>query len=396
VHRRPATATPRATAGPKAAGWYSSPAPIGGTDVAGSEALSLPHAATATEHAASETGPSRLRNPRRRRPSTLGKGPVRRWLALSAIALLCLAGSASGRSSHYVLYVTLQATTGSASVSGGPTGEDCYIKGQPASSQCVSCPPDCTVAVAQGARITLTVSLGADTIFDGWAGDCSGTALTCPVTIDGPRSIYVYFHDKSAPPPAGAPIPPVPPPPPTVKLAVQKGGNGSGYVGGNGGVDCGPVCDVTPILGSDVQILAVPDKGSVFNGWKGDCTGLTNPCNLVLGADRTVTAFFAKIDKLPPTVWALASSGRRGQVANLRYEVQDDTGRAKVSVTVTNGGRAVTTLKGGLAWVVAGKVYTLPWKVPGTLQPGSLRFCVQARDPSQHTSKPSCGLLRIT
>jgi hypothetical protein len=40
---------------------------------------------------------------------------------------------------------------------------------------------------------------------------------------------------------------------------VTKSGTGSGYVGGGGGVDCGPTCSATFGGNAQVTLVAVPD-----------------------------------------------------------------------------------------------------------------------------------------
>ena len=44
--------------------------------------------------------------------------------------------------------------------------------------------------------------------------------------------------------------------------------------------------------GEVVQLTAVPAAGWAFSGWSGDLTGATNPQNLTMDADKTVTATF--------------------------------------------------------------------------------------------------------
>ncbi|MDR4468712.1 MAG: JDVT-CTERM domain-containing protein [Nitrospira sp.] len=55
------------------------------------------------------------------------------------------------------------------------------------------------------------------------------------------------------------------------------------------GIDCGTTCDGKFLQGSTVNLTAVPDPGSVFAGWSGDCAG-TNSCSLTQNA--TVSATF--------------------------------------------------------------------------------------------------------
>jgi hypothetical protein len=54
----------------------------------------------------------------------------------------------------------------------------------------VSCPTGktCTVAVANGATVTLRATAGADSVFRGWSDACTGTG-DCTVTMTGNRSV---------------------------------------------------------------------------------------------------------------------------------------------------------------------------------------------------------------
>jgi uncharacterized repeat protein (TIGR02543 family) len=297
--------------------------------------------------------------------------------------LLCLASSASAHSLHYVLFVTRQGD-GSFSVSGPGTQPD---------DVSVSCPDACTGSFSTGEHVTLTITIGSDTVFDGWGGDCSGTQPTCVVTMDGPHSVYAYARHPDEPPLIQQPGPP--PPPPTVKLTVLKAGRGTGYVGGGGGVDCGPTCSVTPTLGQDLQLVALPDKNSTFSGWLGACAGQKSPCNLTMSTDRQTTAVFLRVDKQPPTATALSATVQRGKTELLRYRVSDDSGQARVAGTVARGRDVIATLNAPRARVTAGKVYSLTWKVPTSTALGSWRFCLVAVDPAHNRSRRSCTTVTV-
>ncbi len=73
-------------------------------------------------------------------------------------------------------------------------------------------------------------------------------------------------------------------------VTVDKTGAGTGTVTSNSsGIDCGATCNGQFPQGSAVNLTAAPDPGSVFAGWRGDCSG-TGPCSLTDNA--TVTATF--------------------------------------------------------------------------------------------------------
>jgi hypothetical protein len=47
-------------------------------------------------------------------------------------------------------------------------------------------------------------------------------------------------------------------------------------------------------MGSGVNLLATPSPEYIFKEWTGGLTGTTNPGNLIMDADKTVTAIFEK------------------------------------------------------------------------------------------------------
>src|SRR3990172_6119031 len=50
--------------------------------------------------------------------------------------------------------------------------------------------------------------------------------------------------------------------------------------------------------GTRLRLTAMPDSGAAFQGWSGGVTGTTNPLEIVLDADTTITATFS--GALPP------------------------------------------------------------------------------------------------
>ena len=78
----------------------------------------------------------------------------------------------------YLLTVAL-AGSGSGSVSSSPTG--------------ISCGADCTESYTSGTVVTLTASADAASVFASWSGACSGTAVTCQVTMSAAWSVTATF-----------------------------------------------------------------------------------------------------------------------------------------------------------------------------------------------------------
>ena len=50
----------------------------------------------------------------------------------------------------------------------------------------------------------------------------------------------------------------------------------------------------TYAMGSTVTVLATPSPEYIFKEWTGGFTGTTNPANVIMDVDKTVTAVFEK------------------------------------------------------------------------------------------------------
>jgi Regulator of chromosome condensation (RCC1) repeat/Divergent InlB B-repeat domain len=68
-----------------------------------------------------------------------------------------------------------------------------------------SCVSDCVAGdVSQGITVTLTAAPDAASVFAGWGGSCSGTSITCSVTLGASNSVIAYFRSKFKTVAAGA------------------------------------------------------------------------------------------------------------------------------------------------------------------------------------------------
>jgi len=74
-------------------------------------------------------------------------------------------------------------------------------------------------------------------------------------------------------------------------LQVWLGGPGSGKVIGEG-IYCKPDCSEDYFFSTPVHLEAIPDSGSIFEGWSGDCSGNQQGCELRMEADKVVRATF--------------------------------------------------------------------------------------------------------
>jgi hypothetical protein len=236
----------------------------------------------------------------------------------------------------------------------------------------IACPGACGNGFVVGTTVTLTATPDAVSLFSGWSGACTGSQPTCQLTMSQDQSVTATFDQKP------------------FALTVAKAGTGAGTVTSvPAGIDCGATCAAQ--LAGSVQLTATPAPGSAFVGWSGACSGAA-ACSLTMDGDKSVSAEFA--DTAAPVVHALASSGRRGKDAKLRYSVSDASGQTAERVTVVRRGKTLGVVSRRLG--VVKSVEVVVWHVPRKLAPGMARFCVVASDPAHNKSAPSCANLRIT
>lgn len=125
-------------------------------------------------------------------------------------------------------------------------------------------------------NVTLTAAPSATSIFAGWSGSCSGTALTCTLRLDANKDVNAAFDT-------------------TYAITITTAGSGSGAVTAN---PTGP--RYAP--GATVTLTAMPSSGSVFSGWSGACSGAATTCVVTMSTNRSVTATFVPAQSFSITV----------------------------------------------------------------------------------------------
>ncbi len=258
------------------------------------------------------------------------------------------------------------AVVGKGSVSSDPAGIDCG--------------PTCGALYAVGSAVTLGATPAEGWVFTGWRDGCTGVARTCRVTLSGPRVVVAVFVEEGT------------------RFAVAVTAAGSGLVRSRpAGITCGAVCSSSFLAGSTVTLEAQPAADWRFVRWSGACTHTRPVCSLGMDAPKSVSVTFARLgDRLPPVVRALPSAGVRGALTQLRYRVQEKSGRSRETATVFRGSKRLATVRGRMHAIEPDVLfYFLPWRVPASTAQGALRFCVQAVDPAGNRSRQSCARLRI-
>jgi uncharacterized repeat protein (TIGR02543 family) len=138
----------------------------------------------------------------------------------------------------------------------------------------IDCGTDCTETYSSVTGVTLTAHPEGNATFAGWSGACTGSALTCTLTMDRSRSVTATFTNKPV-------------------LTVLRAGNGQGTVTSTpAGIDCGTDCNEPYNQGTTVTLTADPNADSTFGGWNGACGGTSVTCSVTMDGSKSVTATF--------------------------------------------------------------------------------------------------------
>lgn len=142
----------------------------------------------------------------------------------------------------------------------------------------IDCGNDCNEPYNQGTTVILKADPNPNSTFGGWSGACGGMSLTCSVTMDSSKSVTATFTLKPMP-----------------ILTVSKTGDGEGTISGPG-IACDTSntdCQESYNLGSDVNLSATAELGSIFVGWTGcDKVELDGTCTMTMSGDKPLMAAF--------------------------------------------------------------------------------------------------------
>jgi galactose oxidase-like protein/List-Bact-rpt repeat protein len=159
-------------------------------------------------------------------------------------------------------------------------------------------PEECSRRYAWKTVVTLTAAPDPGSTFTGWGNSCTGTALTCTVTMSVNRTVKAKFAGNSTP---------------KYTLNVTGSGTGSGTITSQAGlspaVNCvvtagtavSGACSVQYAQGTAVTLTATPAGGQTFDGWGGDCSG-TGTCALTMSTNRAAASAFSAPAGLEATV----------------------------------------------------------------------------------------------
>ena len=176
-------------------------------------------------------------------------------------------------------------------------------------------------------RVTATPGSRSSIRVASWGGDCAATPVTetaCVLTMDANKTASVTFERI------------------TYTLTAEAVGEGS----------VNPSGTTTQFEGATISTTATWDESThVFDGWSGDCQGLTATCRVIMDANRTATATFAErctAGAMDPTCVRVVYEGAPDDYASVS-DVPDDRilernseGRYEVGwgeqITVVTGG----------------------------------------------------------
>ncbi len=147
----------------------------------------------------------------------------------------------------------------------------------------IKCGDVCSLSYKEGAVVFLNAEENATSEFKGWSG---GSCLaigshTCKLTVTNNMAVTATFDAAQM-----------------YTLAIEKTGNGSGTVVGDG-IDCGSKCKESFKKGTVVTLHATADQVSKFDHFAGDCVGIgAGICRTTMDSDKTITFFFKGLTQM--------------------------------------------------------------------------------------------------
>jgi hypothetical protein len=142
----------------------------------------------------------------------------------------------------------------------------------------IACGITCTATFAKDAMVTLTATPAPGSSFEGWSGACSGSALTCTVTMDKGRDVRGFFMKTYY----------------LLDLTVEGSGTVTDTLDIFNCTGSGEGCGDSLPEGFAITLTATPAAGWYFAGWSGDttCDDSAPTCAVTMTADRGITATF--------------------------------------------------------------------------------------------------------
>ncbi len=153
---------------------------------------------------------------------------------------------------------------------------------------------DCTENYPTGSAVTLVEVAGSGTTFTGWGGSCTGSQVTCTVSMTAAKTVSATFGGSGSQA--------------TLTVTVSGSGRvtGPGISCGLGNTDCSEVYAAS----TTVTLTETPASGASFAGWGTACTGASTTCTILMNASKSLTASFTQGSTQKILTVTLAGSGR--------------------------------------------------------------------------------------
>ena len=142
----------------------------------------------------------------------------------------------------------------------------------------INCGSACSAFAPNGTAVTLTASPASGNVFTGWGGACTGTQLTCTVSVSGPVEVDAGFL-------------------PQFTLSVGRSNSGTVTASPSGNdrrINCPGDCSAKFTQATTVTLTATPPAGKAFVSWGGACSGTAPTCTVFITQNTSVQANFSK------------------------------------------------------------------------------------------------------
>ncbi len=152
----------------------------------------------------------------------------------------------------------------------------------------LSCGSKCFSYYPLGTAVTLTAKPNSNSVFSGWSGACTGSALTCTLNVNDAVTATATFATAPAGGGGGGggTVNPT--------LSVKTAGGKGAITSAPAGINCGSTCTATVPAGTTFTLTAAPEAGFRFVNWSGACSGSALTCQVTVSSSVTAQANFSK------------------------------------------------------------------------------------------------------
>ncbi len=141
----------------------------------------------------------------------------------------------------------------------------------------IDCGSDCSQSFDEDTEVSLTAVADNGYMFESWSGACVGNG-SCDVLMSASRTVTANFEEIVV----------------INDYAVSVSVVGSGSITSTpSGLNCDSNCEQVYTEGTQIELVATPDSGFVFDGWSGACSGTGN-CSFTVTDTTSVTANFSE------------------------------------------------------------------------------------------------------